>query len=129
MASGSWTGQYRDWLGVGLPVHVVKGQILATRILPSPISTTVWHRISYLLPKADGSIVMGTTREEVNFDDGTTLRGGSRIPSNAIDLVPAVARAELHKVWAWPASFLSRRGSNTGPGREMKWGFTSDGAL
>ena len=100
MASGAWTGQYGDWLGVGLPVHPVKGQILAVRILPPPISAIVWHGLSYLIPKADGSIVMGTTMEEVGFNDRDTIQGVARILSNAIDLVPAVAGAELHRVWA-----------------------------
>lgn len=99
MASGAWTGRYRDWLGVDIPVQPVKGQILAARILPSPISTIIWHGITYLVPKADGSIVMGTTREDVGFNARTTVQGIARILSNAIDLVPAVAGAELRKVW------------------------------
>jgi glycine oxidase len=100
MASGAWAGQYSDWLGVDIPVHPVKGQILAARIVPSPISAIVWHGITYLLPKADGSIVIGTTREEVGFRDKPTIQGIARILSSAIDLVPAMAGAELHKVWA-----------------------------
>ena len=100
MASGAWTGQYGDWLGVDSPVHPVKGQILATRILPSPISRVVWHGITYLIPKADGSIVMGTTREEVGFHDSPTIQGIAGILSSAITLVPAMAGAGLHKVWA-----------------------------
>jgi glycine oxidase len=100
MASGAWAGQYTDWLGVDIPVHPVRGQILAARILPSPISAGVWHGITYLVPKADGSIVMGTTREEVGFRDKPTIQGIAKILSSAIDLVPAMAGAELHKVWA-----------------------------
>ena len=100
MASGAWTSQYSDWLGIDIPVRPVKGQILAVRILPSPISAIVWHGLSYLVPKADGSIVMGTTREEVGFSDKATIQGIAGILSSAIDLVPAVAGAELHRVWA-----------------------------
>ena len=100
MASGAWAGQYGNWLGVDLPVRPVRGQILATRILPSPISGGVWHGITYLVPKADGSIVIGTTREEVGFRDKPTIQGIAGILSSAIELVPAMAGAELHKVWA-----------------------------
>jgi glycine oxidase len=100
MASGAWTGHYSEWLGIDIPVHPVKGQIVAVRILPSPISTIVWHGISYLLPKADGSIVIGTTSEDAGFNDRTTIKGISEILSNAIDLVPEVAGAELYKVWS-----------------------------
>ena len=100
MASGAWAGQYGGWLGMDLPVLPVRGQILATRILPAPISGGVWHGITYLLPKADGSIVIGTTREEVGFRDKPTIQGIAGILSSAIELVPAMARAELRKVWA-----------------------------
>ena len=99
-ASGAWAGQYGDWLGVDLPVRPERGQILATRILPAPISVGVWHGITYLVPKADGSVVIGTTREEVGFRDKPTIQGITRILSSAIELVPAMAGAELHKVWA-----------------------------
>ena len=100
MASGAWTGQYSDWLRMDIPVHPVKGQIAAARILPPPISAIVWHGISYLVPKADGSIVIGTTREEVGFNDRATIQGIAGMLSSAIDIVPAVAEAELHRVWA-----------------------------
>ncbi len=100
IASGAWTNRYSDWLGVDIPVHPVRGQILSTRILPTPISAIVWHGINYLVPKADGAIVMGTTRERVGFSDRATIQGIAGILSGAIDLVPAVAGAELRQVWA-----------------------------
>ena len=52
------------------------------------------------MPKADGAIVIGTTRERVGFTDRATLRGVSGILAGAIELVPAVADAELGHVWA-----------------------------
>ena len=43
---------------------------------------------------------MGTTRERVGFNDRATIQGIAGILSGAIDLVPAVAEAELRQVWA-----------------------------
>ena len=60
----------------------------------------MWRGITYLVPKADGAIVIGTTRERVGFTEQATLRGVSGILAGAIDLVPAVADAELGHVWA-----------------------------
>ena len=100
MASGAWAGRHGDWLDLNIPVQPVRGQIVSTRILPSPISSIVWRGITYLVPKADGAIVIGTTRERVGFTDRATLRGVSGILAGAIDLVPAVADAELGHVWA-----------------------------
>ena len=100
LASGAWAGQYGDWLGVELPVRPVRGQIMAARILPAPISMGVWRGMSYLVPKADGSIVMGTTQEEAGYRDKATLEGIAGILASVIHLVPGVAGAELHKIWA-----------------------------
>ena len=52
------------------------------------------------MPKADGSIVLGTTQEEAGFRDKATLQGIAGILAGVIELVPAVAGAELHKIWA-----------------------------
>ncbi|MBI2855306.1 MAG: glycine oxidase ThiO [Chloroflexi bacterium] len=100
LASGAWAGRYGNWLDVEIPVLPVKGQILAARMLPVPISRIVWRGITYLIPKADGSIVMGTTREETEFRDRSTLAGIATILRHAIDLVPAVAEGELYRTWA-----------------------------
>ena len=100
MASGAWATRCGEWLGLGMPVQPVRGQIVSARILPSPISSIVWRGITYLVPKADGAIVIGTTREWVGFKESATLRGVSGILAGAIELVPAVADAELGHVWA-----------------------------
>ena len=100
MASGAWATRCGEWLGLELPVQPVRGQIVSARILPSPISSIVWRGITYLVPKADGAIVIGTTREWVGFRESATLRGVSGILDGAIELVPAVADAELGHVWA-----------------------------
>lgn len=100
LASGAWSGRYSEWLGVDVPVRPVKGQILAARVLPTPISRGVWRGLTYLLPKADGSLVIGTTREDAEFNSSSTLRGIATILRRAIDLVPAIAGAQLHKTWA-----------------------------
>ena len=120
LASGAWAGQYGGWLGVDLPVRPVRGQILAARILPAPISTGVWRGLTYLVPKADGSIVLGTTQEEAGFRDKATLQGIAGILAGAIELVPAVAGAELHKIWAGlrPASPDGAPILGVVPGRE-----------
>ena len=100
MCSGPWSNHYGGWLGIDIPVFPVRGQIMAVRLLPSPITRTVWNGITYMIPKRDGSIVIGTTREHVGYKDKPTLSGISTILTNALKLVPQIADAELHKVWS-----------------------------
>lgn len=100
ICSGSWSNEFQQSLGLDIPVSPVRGQILATRSVPSPISRPVWSGITYLIPKLDGSIVIGTTREHVGFQSEPNIEGISTILSNAIRLVPNIKSASLRKVWA-----------------------------
>ena len=68
--------------------------------MPVPISRPVWSGITYLIPKLDGSIVIGTTREHVGFQPEPNIEGISTILSNAIRIVPTIKSASLRKVWA-----------------------------
>ncbi|MBH42319.1 MAG: glycine oxidase ThiO [Chloroflexi bacterium] len=100
ICSGSWSDEFHQSLGLDIPVSPVKGQILATRSVPVPISRPVWSGITYLIPKLDGSIVIGTTREHVGFQPEPNIEGISTILSNAIRIVPTIKSASLRKVWA-----------------------------
>ena len=53
-----------------------------------------------MVPKADGSIIMGTTREDVGFDDLPNIGSIASILNECIKLVPGMFEARLHKVWA-----------------------------
>ena len=53
-----------------------------------------------MVPKADGYIIMGTTREDVGFDDLPNIGSIASILNECIKLVPGMFEARLHKVWA-----------------------------
>ncbi|MCO8275728.1 glycine oxidase ThiO [Actinoplanes sp. TRM 88003] len=82
----------------GLPVRPVKGQVLRLRgepgLLRHVLDAAVDGRDVYLVPRADGEVVVGATQEE-RTDRLITAGGVHDLLRAALDLVPALAEHEL----------------------------------
>ncbi|HEY3080561.1 MAG TPA: glycine oxidase ThiO [Chloroflexota bacterium] len=99
LAAGGWSGEVR---GVDPPVPVVpqRGQILALGRGDVHLRRTVLKEADpYLVPRADGRIVVGATRELVGYDRRLTAGGVAWLLASAIELVPAFAGAEIAEMW------------------------------
>ncbi len=87
----------------GLPVRPVKGQVLRLRGEPGLIrhvlDATVDGRHVYLVPRADGEIVVGATQEE-RADHTVTAGGVHDLLRAAIELVPEIAELALVEMTA-----------------------------
>ena len=98
LAAGCWAGQV-DIDGVApLPVQPVRGQLLALRTESAVLSHTLWSPGCYLVPWADGTILVGATVEHVGFDERATAAGVSRLLQAATLLLPPVADAAFVEV-------------------------------
>jgi glycine oxidase len=84
----------------GLPIRPVKGQILRLRARAGAIALGAVVRgyadgtVVYLVPRADGELVVGATVEEVG-DADVTAGGVLGLLRAAVDLVPEVAEYAL----------------------------------
>lgn len=102
LAAGCWS----DELG-GLPadavppVRPVKGQILrlrstaATPFLNRTVRGVVKGSGVYLVPRADGEIVVGATVEEQGYDTRVTAGGVWELLRDARELLPGITELEL----------------------------------
>ncbi|WP_250287308.1 glycine oxidase ThiO [Frankia sp. CiP1_Cm_nod2] len=104
LACGAWSGRI-DGLPPGvLPaVRPVKGQTLRLRTVgPPPLTCvlrgTVRGHPVYLVPRADGRIVVGASSEEAGFDLRPRAGAVYELLRDAQALVPAVGEAELEEV-------------------------------
>jgi glycine oxidase len=100
VAGGAWSGEVAGWLGARLPVFPVRGQILALACLPPPVRHTIYTHTGYLVPKADGRVVVGATEDQAGFDARPTASGMGRLLTMAPALVPALAEAPFESAWA-----------------------------
>jgi glycine oxidase len=98
LAAGAWSGA-ATWLPdhARPPVRPVKGQILELRALNGepPCERIVASERVYLVPRADGRLIVGATTEERGFDMTVTAAGVHELLREAYRLLPDVAEMEL----------------------------------
>jgi glycine oxidase len=99
IAAGAWSStidglEPRPW------VHPQKGQILAL----DQASVGIRHVLltpedPYFVPRADGRLVIGATREEAGWDASLTAEGVAWLLNRAADLAPKLAKAPIAEMW------------------------------
>jgi glycine oxidase len=100
VAAGAWTREVGG-LAPRPPVRPVKGQVLALRMEPPfALRHVVRGPRAYLVPKADGRLVVGATAEEMGFDARVTAGGVYRLLEGAVEVVPGVEELVLEATWA-----------------------------
>jgi glycine oxidase len=98
MAAGSWSGQVAVEGEEPLPVRPVRGQLLHLGWPKSPPECVIWTDRCYLVPWADGSVLVGATVEEVGFDERATVVGVQQLVDMTCELVPVARKAWFHGV-------------------------------
>lgn len=76
--------------GIELPVRPVKGQVIHLHALDRVPAQILWSGHCYLVPRANGEVVLGATEEDGNDDPRPTLAGVGRLASEALELVPTL---------------------------------------
>lgn len=100
VATGSWTDAVTDQLGWRPGIHPVRGQIALLDTGLPLVHRIVCRGKRYLVPRADGRILIGSTEEDAGFDKRTTAAGVAGLLSLSVELVPALANAHLEQSWA-----------------------------
>ncbi|MWA01255.1 glycine oxidase ThiO [Actinomadura sp. LD22] len=105
LAAGPWSGDLGGLPpGTVPPVRPVKGQVIRLRTpVPFLRRTTrglVKGSSVYLVPRADGEIVIGATQEELGFDTRVTAGGLWELLRDARELLPGITELEFAEVTA-----------------------------
>jgi glycine oxidase len=86
IAAGAWGNAIE---GVRAPpLRPVRGQLLRLGWHGHPLSTIVWGPECYIVPRTDGTLLVGATVEEVGFDERTTAAGVRDLLDAACELLP-----------------------------------------
>jgi len=95
VAAGAWTGALLHTLGLHLPIEPVRGQILVLTDLPRPVRHIVTSLIGYLVPRANGTALLGATREHAGFDLRATAEGMHHLLQTLLRLFPTLMGATI----------------------------------
>jgi glycine oxidase len=135
LAAGAWTARWHT--KTALPViFPVKGQMLALQApLGLPLRHTLsYHKLSYLVPKADGSIYVGATSEHVGFSKTVNAAGMATLLNAVAEIAPRLLEGGFERTWTGlrpgSADGLPLLGaSRSRPGLWLATGHFRDGIL
>jgi glycine oxidase len=137
LAAGSWTSLLASSEGAGsvkMPrVVPARGQIVELTTSAPLLSSIVFGPDCYLVPRADGRLLIGSTLEFVGFRREVTAGAVAKLLAAAIRLVPALAEAELSDSWSsfrpYTEDELPLLGPSATPGLILMSGHYRNGIL
>jgi glycine/D-amino acid oxidase-like deaminating enzyme len=97
VAAGPWTKPLLQTVGINVPVNPQKGQILRLKPIGPDIDVSIWWEGNYITSKPDGLIWLGTTEEDIGFNENVTEFGRDTIIQSAADIFPFVKSLDLVK--------------------------------
>jgi glycine oxidase len=106
--TGAWAGQVAP---LSFPTRPVKGHMLS--VISQHQTLTVLHASPqnllrhvvrapevYIVPRAEGKYVIGSTSEEAGFDKTVNVDTIQRLHQAAANLVPDIGELRIHEAWA-----------------------------
>jgi glycine oxidase len=97
VAAGSWSD---DVAGRARPraIRPIRGQLLHLRTGGRLAAHVLWGRRCYIVPRQDGTVLVGATSEDVGFDETATTAGVRYLLESAMALVPSLDAARFESV-------------------------------
>lgn len=95
--AGAWSSEFSP---VPVATRPVRGHMLA--LLPPPgcrIEHVIRRGETYLVPRTDGRILVGSTVEDVGFDKRVQPETILQLHQSAARLVPALGEGRIHESW------------------------------
>lgn len=95
LAAGAWGGTFGAELGLPLPIAPVKGQLVHLAARTPVLRRVIFAHGCYLVPRADGSITVGSTEEDAGYDTRPTAGVVAYLVERAVRLVPGLQEAHF----------------------------------
>jgi glycine oxidase len=100
LAAGAWSGGLAESLGLRLETRPIRGQIALVRLPRRQLVRVVNRGLDYLVPREDGTLLVGSTIEDVGFDCATKDDAIERIMGVARDLLGDDGVGRPERSWA-----------------------------
>lgn len=100
VATGAWTDSLLQPLGWQPGVKPIRGQIVLLNTGVPLFRRVLMYGPRYLVPRADGHVLVGSTEEDAGFDPRTTAAAIADLLALAVRLVPGLAQAPVERCWA-----------------------------
>ncbi|HEX3722288.1 MAG TPA: FAD-dependent oxidoreductase [Nitrolancea sp.] len=100
LAAGAWSAQLASDLGSPIPTVPSKGQLIAIAGAPHmPRRILGRYGGGHIVPRTDGTVAVGATKERVGFDRRVVARNTQWCLDLASELAPSLLDGEVTSMW------------------------------
>lgn len=98
LAAGSWSQHITVQDADVVPVKPIRGQLVQLQADAGAIRRVLWGPNGYVVPWPDGTVLVGSTVEDVGFDERHTDEAVRSLREAAAQVAPALAAAPMTSV-------------------------------
>ena len=102
LAAGAWSYDIDGLPSFARPpVRPLKGQVISLRMDPRApiIDHVLWGPDIYIVPRRDGTLILGATVEDKGFDRDLTAGGIYRLLEAAWEILPQIEELPVKEMW------------------------------
>jgi len=100
LATGAWTSLIKAESFILPQVKPIRGQMISFQTAKRLFQKVIYSPRGYIVPRADGRILVGATVEDVGFDKSMTDAGTEFLRETALEISPGLGNLEIHEKWA-----------------------------
>lgn len=102
LATGAWTSfiEIGDAGLIGVDIKPIRGQMIAFEPSNGLSNKVIYGHDCYLVPRADGRILVGATVEDVGFDKSVTDEAIDELRGSAVEILPEIASCDVVESWS-----------------------------
>lgn len=100
VTAGAWSKVLLGEYALQAEIKPIRGQMLLFKFDKPPLPHIVLQNDFYLIPRRDGHLLAGSTREDVGFDKSTTGDARAMLLQKAVALLPALRGMPIIQHWA-----------------------------
>jgi glycine oxidase len=101
IATGAWTSLIKiDGVAVSDSVRPIRGQMISVDTGSRRIRRVIYSPRGYVVPRADGRVLVGATVEDVGFDKSTTRAGVESLRDAGTEIIPFLKDFAVAEEWA-----------------------------
>jgi len=104
ICTGAWTGDFLNEChnkeDIPVKVHPVHGQMLLLKLDKPLFNEIILNHGRYIIPRADGHVLIGSTTEMIGFKKQTTSAVKESLLNYATSVIPQLKTATIVKHWS-----------------------------
>jgi glycine oxidase len=100
VTAGAWSKGLLGEHALKVDIKPIRGQMLLFKFDAPPLQHIVLQGDIYLIPRRDGHLLLGSTREDVGFDKSATDEARTMLLQRGVALLPALRDMPVIKHWA-----------------------------